>query len=126
MAAKAKEPNPEAVDDWLARLPKDQRATLQRLRELIRAAAPDAVETIAYGVPMFYAGTTALLGLNAFTSHMSLGVGSATLGAVRAELAGWDAAKDTVRFTSDRPLPAALVRKIVKARIALYAAGKML
>lgn len=46
MAAKAKEPNPAAVDAWLARLPKD-------LRQQIRAAAPDAVETVAYGVPMF-------------------------------------------------------------------------
>ena len=124
MAAKAKEPNPAAVDAWLAKLPKDQRAALQRLREQVRAAAPDAVETIAYGVPMFYAGTALLLGFNAFKHHVSLGVGSATLVTMRAELEGYDAAKDTVRFTPDRPLPASLVRKIVKTRLALHAAGK--
>lgn len=51
MAAKTKQANPAAVDAWLSRLPEDQRAALQRLREQVRAAAPGAVETIAYGVP---------------------------------------------------------------------------
>jgi len=124
MAAKAKEPNPAAVDAWLARLPDDQRTALHRLREQIRAAAPGAVETIAYGVPMYYMGTTPLLGFNAFKDHVSLGVGSATLDTMRAELDGYDTAKGTVRFSPDRPLPAALVRKMVKARIAQHATGK--
>ncbi len=124
MAAKAKAPNPAAVDAWLATLPNNQRAALQRLREQIRAAAPEAVETIAYGVPMFYVGSTPLLGFNAFTNHVSLGVGSGTLDPMRAELEGYDTAKGTVRFSPDLPLPAGLVRKIVKARIALHAAGK--
>jgi uncharacterized protein YdhG (YjbR/CyaY superfamily) len=121
--AKAKEPNPAAVDAWLARLPTDQRAALQRLREQIRAAAPDTVETIAWGVPIYYVGTTPLLGFNAFKDHVSLGVGSETLDTMRADLEGHDTAKGTVRFSADRPLAAALVRKIVKARIALQAAG---
>ena len=123
MAAKAqaKEPNPAAVDAWLAKLPAAQRRALQRLRDLIRETAPTAVETIAYGVPMFYAGTTPLLGFNAFQQHLSLGIGSATLDAMRADLEGYDAAKDTVRFTPERPLPAALVRKLVRRRLALHA-----
>lgn len=122
--SKSKQPDPAAVDAWLARLPDDQRAALQRLREQIRAAAPDAVETIAYGVPMYYAGTTPLLGLGAFRNHVSLGVGSATFDALRADLEGYDTAKGTIRFVPSRPLPAALVKKIVKARIALHAAGR--
>jgi uncharacterized protein YdhG (YjbR/CyaY superfamily) len=122
--AKAKEPNPAAVDAWLAKLPDDQRVALQRLREQVRAAAPGAVETIAYGVPMFYAGTALLLGFNAFKKHVSLGVGGATIDQLRGELEGYDTAKDTIRFTPDRPLPAALVKKLVKARLALLAAGK--
>jgi uncharacterized protein YdhG (YjbR/CyaY superfamily) len=73
---------------------------------------------------MFYGGTTALIGFNAFKSHVSIGVGGGALDAVRAELDGYDAAKGTVRFTPDRPLPAALVRKIVEARIAQHAASK--
>lgn len=122
--AKAKEANPAAVDAWLAQLPDDQRAALQRLREQLRSAAPEAVETLAYGVPMFYIGTTSLFGLSAAKSHVALGVGSETLDAMRAELDGFDAAKGIVRFTPDKPLPEALVSKLVKARIAQHAAGK--
>lgn len=119
--AKAKEPNPAAVDAWLAKLPADQREALQRVREAIRAAAPEATETVAYNVPMYYAGTTPLLGFNAFKHHLSLGVGSKTIAAVGAQLDGYDTMKDTIRFTPARPLPAALVKKVVRARIALHA-----
>ena len=115
---KAKEPNPAGVDAWLANLQKDQRVALKKLRDQIRAAAPEAVETIAYGVPMFYIGSAVLLGFNAFTNHVSLGVGGKTLKTLRAALEGYDVAKDTIRFSPDRPLPAALVRKIVKTRLA--------
>lgn len=125
MATKTKEPNPVAVDEWLASLPDDQRAALQQLREQIRAAAPELVETIAYGVPMFYVGTTPILGLSAAKHHVALGVGSETLDTLQAELAGYDRAKDIVRFPPDRPLPAALVGKIVKARIAQHAVDKV-
>jgi uncharacterized protein YdhG (YjbR/CyaY superfamily) len=124
MAPKSKAPNPAAVDAWLAKLPKDQRAVLQRMREQIRDAAPMLVETIAYGVPIFYAGTTPLLGFSAFKHHVSFGVGGATIDAVRADLEGYDTAKDTIRFTPDRPLPAALVKKLVKASVALHLASK--
>lgn len=64
------------------------------------------------------------MGSTLFKGHVSLGVGSETLDTMRADLEGYDTAKDTVRFTPDRSLPAALVRKIVKARLALHAAGK--
>lgn len=69
-------------------------------------------------------GTSVLLGLNAFTNHLSLGVGGAAVEAMRAELEGYDVAKGTVRFSAARPLPAALVKKLVKARIAAHASGK--
>lgn len=122
--AKAKAPNPAAVDAWLARLPDDQRAALQQLREQILATAPDVVELIAYGVPMFYVGTTPVLGFSVAKSHLALGVGSETLDTMRADLEGYDTAKDIVRFSPDRPLPAALVKKLVKARIAQHAVEK--
>lgn len=122
--AKTKEPNPAAVDAWLAGLPEDQRSALQRLREQIRAAAPDAVETIGYGIPMFYVGTTPLVGFNAARNHIALTVASGTLfDTMRADLDGYDTAKGTVRFTPDRPLPAGLVKKLVRARLAEHAAG---
>ena len=124
MAAKAKESNPAAVDQWLAKLPDDQRKALQQLREQIRAAAPAVVETIAYNVPMFYLGTTAVLGFSVAKNHVALGVGSETLDTLKADLAGYDTAKDIIRFSPDQPLPAALVNKIVKARIVQHAADK--
>jgi uncharacterized protein YdhG (YjbR/CyaY superfamily) len=125
MSAKAKQPNPAAVDAWLARLPHDQRAALERLRNQIRAAAPEAVETVGYGIPMFYVGTTPLVGFNAAKNHVALTVASGTLfDTMGADLEGYDTAKGTLRFTPSRPLPAALVKKLVKARLAEQAAGK--
>jgi uncharacterized protein YdhG (YjbR/CyaY superfamily) len=123
-ASKAKAANPAAVDAWLAKLPSDQRGALQRLREQIRAAAPGTVETIAYGVPMYYLGTSPLFGFSAFKHHVSLGVGSATFDAIQDALAGYDTAKGTIRFTPDRPLPAALVKRIVRARLDQHAADQ--
>lgn len=119
---KGKTPDPAAVDAWLARLPEDQRAALERLRKQIRAAAPEAVETIAYGVPMYYLGTTQVLGFGAFKHHVTLGVGHETLDTMRDELASFDVAKDTIRFTPEEPLPAALVKKLVRRCMALHAA----
>jgi uncharacterized protein YdhG (YjbR/CyaY superfamily) len=122
--SKSKDANPEAVIAWIAARPDDQRQALQRLREQILAAAPDVIETIAYGVPMYYAGTSILFGLNAFKAHMSFGPGGETLRILRDELVGYDAAADTVRFTSDKPLPAKLVTQMVKARLAVHEASK--
>ena len=121
---KSKTPDPEAVDAWLAKLPDDQRSLLETLREQVRAAAPDAVETIAYGVPMFYMGTTPLLGFGAFKAHVTFGVGHETLDTMRDALAGYDVAKDTIRIVPERPLTAALVKKLVKTCLALHAAKK--
>jgi uncharacterized protein YdhG (YjbR/CyaY superfamily) len=73
---------------------------------------------------MFYAGPTLLFGFNAFTHHLSLGIGGQTLAALKDELEGYDVMKDTLRFTPEKPLPAGLVKKLVKARLALHAAGK--
>ena len=119
---KGKTPDPAAVDAWLAKLPEAQRVALERLRTQIRAAAPEAVETIAYGVPMYYVGTTQVLGFGAFKHHVTLGVGHETLDPMREELASFDVAKDTIRFTPEEPLPAALVKKLVRRCMALHAA----
>jgi uncharacterized protein YdhG (YjbR/CyaY superfamily) len=123
-APKSKAPNPAGVDAWLAKLPDDQREALERLRQQIRAAAPEAVETIAYGVPMFYMGTTQLLGFGAFTHHVTFGVGHETLDTMRDALEGYDVLKDTIRFTPDKPLSAAIVKQLVRTRVAQYADGK--
>src|SRR5438552_14806143 len=113
MAAK-----PKTIDEYLAALSADQRAALQELRKTIRAAAPKAEECISYGIPAFRQNGM-LVGFGATANHCAFYLMSATtLGAHKEELAGYDTSKGTIRFRADDPLPAALVRKLVKARIA--------
>jgi len=87
------------------------------LRKTIKAAAPEATEVISYGMPMFkHHGM--LVGYAAFKEHCSLFMSTAITSALKKELASYDTSKGTIRFAPDKPLPAALVRKLVKARIA--------
>ncbi len=106
------------IDTYLAAVPPEPRAALERLRRTIRAAAPQATETISYGMPTFKQ-QGALVYFAAFKSHCSFFPGSAGLiRAYQRELAPYKTSKGTIQFTPDRPLPAALVREIVKARVA--------
>lgn len=107
-----------SVDDYLAKVASPQRAALQSLRRTIRAAAPQAEECISYGVPAFRQGRM-LVGFGATATHCSFFLMSGnTVAQYAEELASYDTSKGTVRFTPDKPLPAALVRKLVKARLA--------
>lgn len=106
------------IDGYLAGLPVDQRAALQKLRETIHAAAPDAEECIAYALPAFRQDGV-LVGFGASAKHCALYLFSGqTVAAHAKDLAGRDVSKGAVRFTPDKPLPATLVRKLVKARLA--------
>jgi len=110
---------PKSVDQYLARVPEPARSTLQKTREVIRSAAPpEATEAISYGMPAFkYKGS--LVYYAAFANHCSLFPGSgAVIAAFKDELKGHHTSKGTIQFPLDKPLPAALVRKIVKARVA--------
>lgn len=107
-----------AVDAFLAKVPAEQRAALERLRQLIRAAAPQAEEYIGYGVPAFKHQGRPLVSFGYGKQHCSFYVQSpAVMDAHQAALARFDTSKGTVRFTPGRPLPAALVKKLVKARL---------
>ncbi|HWT66155.1 MAG TPA: DUF1801 domain-containing protein [Terracidiphilus sp.] len=108
-----------AVEAYLARVPEPARATLGKIRTSIRAAAPeDAAECISYGMPAFrYKG--ALVGYAAFKNHCSFFPMQASLiDQMKDELAAYRTAKGTLQFALDKPLPAALVKKMVKARVA--------
>jgi uncharacterized protein YdhG (YjbR/CyaY superfamily) len=107
-----------SVDAYLADLPDDVRATLEKVRRAIEAAAPQATETISYGMPAFaYAGRP-LVYFAAFKKHCSFFPGSyAVMEAFSDELKRYDVEKGTIRFPIGKPLPATLVKKIVKARI---------
>jgi uncharacterized protein YdhG (YjbR/CyaY superfamily) len=107
------------VDSYLAAVPEPAHSTLQEIRAMIRAAAPaEAVETISYQMPAFrYKG--ALVAYAAFKNHCSLfPMSAALIEEFKAELEGYETSKGTIRFPSDKPLPAALVKKLVKARVA--------
>lgn len=108
----------EAVEAYLAKVPPDKRKALQGLRKTIRAAAPKAEEVISYGMPAFrYQGN--LVYYAAFSDHCSFFIGSVvTQRTFATELTSFAAGKGTVHFTPDHPLPAGLVTRIVKARVA--------
>jgi len=105
------------VDEYLAGVPKEARATLEKLRKTIKAAAPMASESISYQMPM-YKHHGMVIGFAAFKDHCSLFPGAAVMDAHKEELKRYDTSKGTIRFPANKPLPAALVKKLVKARIA--------
>ena len=118
MAAKAKT-NAKTIDEYLAALSADQRAALEKLRKTIRAAAPNAEECISYQLPAFRLDGRVLVCFGAAAKHCAFYPGSGTTVAAHEDLLkDYDTSKGTIRFQADKPLPVALVRKLVKARIA--------
>ena len=109
---------PHSVDEYLAGIPEPARSTLNRIRAVVRSAAPpEATEAISYGIPAIkYQGV--LLWFAAFSNHCSLFPGASVIKALRSELKDYHTSKGTIQFPVDKPLPAALVKKMVKARIA--------
>ena len=105
------------VDEYLAGVPNEARATLAKLRKTIKAAAPMASEVISYQMPM-YKHHGMVVGFAAFKDHCSIFPGSAVMDAYKVEPKHYDTSKGTIRFPANKPLPAALVKKLVKARIA--------
>ncbi len=109
---------PTSVEGYFAALPSEQRAALETLRETIRAAAPTATEAISYQMPAFKYEGRGLVSYAAFKDHYSLFPMSLQVMAdYETELRSFVSGKGTIRFTAEKPLPAALVRKIVKARM---------
>jgi uncharacterized protein YdhG (YjbR/CyaY superfamily) len=107
------------VDEYLAGVPEPARGTLKHLRTVIRSVVPKATtEVISYGIPMFkYKGM--LVGYAAFAKHCSLfPTGSGVIEKYAKELKAFSTNKGTIRFTTEKPLPDALVKKIVKTRVA--------
>jgi uncharacterized protein YdhG (YjbR/CyaY superfamily) len=109
---------PKTVDEYLAIVPEPARTTLAKIRATIRAAAPkEATEGISYGMPMFkYKGM--LVGFAAFSKHGSLFPGGGPIADLQEDLRGFPISKGTIQFPMDKPLSAALVKKLVKARVA--------
>lgn len=121
MAAK-----PTPIDAYLAGVPADRRAALQRLRRTIRAIVPSAEECISYGIPAFRADGKVFAGFAATAKGCSyFPFSGSTLGDLKAELEGYGGTKSSLHFSAEDGLPVALVRKLVRARRAeIRAKGK--
>jgi len=110
---------PQTIDEYLATTKPDQRRTLAKLRKTIHAVAPKAEECISYGIPAFRLNGRSLVFFGAWTNHCSFYPGSSkTLKNFQSDLKGFQVSKGTIRFSCDNPLPTALIKKLVKARIA--------
>src|SRR6478735_2070990 len=103
---------PATVDAYLAGLPSDRRAGIETLRRTVNAAAPDATETISYQMPALYRD-----------GRLLVSASGAVMAALGDELTPYLAGKATVRFPANRPIPADLVTRIVKVRLAETGAG---
>jgi uncharacterized protein YdhG (YjbR/CyaY superfamily) len=113
---------PKTVDDYLARLNERERSALQKLRRDIKSAAPAAEECISYDIPSYRLGTKLLVSFGAAKNHCAFYPGAQPIRAHAGELSGYDTAKGTIRFPTEKPLPTGLVKKLIKTRIQEFSA----
>ena len=110
---------PKTVEEYMARVPEPARSTLEKMQTVIRSVVPpETTEVISYGIPTFRY-KRGLVAFAAFRDHCSFfPLGSSVLDALAEELKEFRVSKGTLHFPLDKPLPASLVKKIVKARLA--------
>lgn len=109
---------PKTVDEYFSRVPQSSRTTLNKLRATIRSAVPkDSLEIISYGIPA-YKQNRIFVWYAAFTNHCSLFPTAAIIEKFKNDLKPFSKSKGTIHFPTDKPLPTALIEKIVKARVA--------
>ena len=108
----------KTVDEYLAGTPEPARSTLQHVRKVIQSVVPkETTEVISYRIPMFKFNGM-LVGYAAFAKHCSLfPTGSGVIEKFAKELKGYKTSRGTIQFPSDKPLPDALVKKIVRQRV---------
>jgi uncharacterized protein YdhG (YjbR/CyaY superfamily) len=114
---KSSSTSPNSIDTYIAQFPPEIQTLLVQMRQTIQKAAPSATETISYRIPTFKLNGN-LVHFAGFKKHIGFYPGAAGIMAFRDELAGYKSAKGSVQFPLDEALPLALVRKIVKFRVA--------
>ena len=119
MAAKSVRSSAKDVDRYCGSLPDESRAALENLRKVVRTVVPQAIEMISYGVPTFKLNNRMLVSYAGFKNHCSFFPGAGPIETHKDELKNFPTSKGTIRFTPDRPLSPALVKKLVKTRIRL-------
>ncbi len=108
----------DQIDAYFSKLEQPHRGTLEQLRQAIRSIVPDADETISYGSPAFQIRGKAIAGFAAFKDHLSyLPHSGSVLSRLHDEVAGYKTSKGALQFAVDRPLPKALVKKLIDARL---------
>jgi uncharacterized protein YdhG (YjbR/CyaY superfamily) len=111
-------PAPKTINQYLARVPESSRSTLNKMRATIRSAVPkDSAEIISYGIPAFKQKRI-LVWYAAFSNHCSLFPTAAIIEKFKSDLKPFSKSKGTIHFPTDKPLPTALIKKLVKARVA--------
>ena len=108
---------PRTIDEYLAALSEPKRAALEALRRAIRSVAPQAEECISYQLPAFRLDGRLLVWFGASANHCSFYPGAFPIEAHRDALGAYSVSKGTIRFSPERPLPQALVRKLVRTRM---------
>jgi uncharacterized protein YdhG (YjbR/CyaY superfamily) len=109
---------PKTVREYLARAPASSRSAFLKLRQTIRSAVPpDAIEELSYGIPAFRRGKV-LVWYGAFAEHCSLFPSASVVAAFAQDLKAYETSKGTIKFPLSKPIPVALVRRIVRARVA--------
>jgi uncharacterized protein YdhG (YjbR/CyaY superfamily) len=109
---------PRNIDEYLAGVPEPARITLNKMRAAIRSALPpEASETISYRIPAFKYKVV-LVWFAAFSDHCSLFPTASVIEAFKNELKSFSTSKGTIQFPADKPLPIALIKRLVKARVA--------
>jgi uncharacterized protein YdhG (YjbR/CyaY superfamily) len=109
----------ESIDDALADLPQPEHDALQRVIDIARRVAPQAIDGVSYAVPALKVAGKPLIGVSASAHHLSIFPFSpAAIDVVRTELDGFSVSKGTIRLTAERPLPEALIERLVAARLA--------
>ncbi len=110
---------PGTVEAYLAAVPKESRAALEKLRQTIKSLVPEAVEVISYQIPTFKLDGRMLVSYAAFAEHCSFFPGTGPIEAHQNELKSYPTSKGTIRFTPERPLTESLIKKLVKTRLKL-------
>ena len=110
---------PPTIEEYLAGLTAENRVALEKVRRAIRAAAPEAEECISYGMPAFRLNGKLIAGFRAAANHCSFHpMSGVTVTTLRKELGKYETSRGTIRFSPRAGLPAAIIRKLVRTRIA--------
>lgn len=113
----ARRPTADSMDDYIAAFPEQTQTVLRELRMLIRAAAPDATETVSYAIPTFDLNGRHLVHFAAFERHIGFYPTPSGIEAFKEELKHYESAKGSVQFPLGQPLPGDLIRRIVEFRV---------